>query len=826
MSTSGKTQIELGGRLVASGTHTIVVAADAAPAERHAARELRFHLERISGQRIDVVGASGSSKPFRIVVGKHPLVRELGVDMDCEALGSEGVRIRTVGPHLVLTGNPRGTLYAVYVFLEEHLGCRWFTADCVTWPMDGRIRVGDLDIAYVPPLEYRASCSYGLLAPTFAARNRLNGPFGEAPRSAAWGGCREQYGGGHTFGLLVPPAEYFKSHPEYFSEINGNRCATRTQLCLTNRDVLRLVTRKVRRILRENPGLDMIWVSQNDHENYCTCPDCAALAEREGSQSGPVLHFVNAVADAVAREFPDASLATLAYRYTRKPPRHARPRPNVIVYLCSIECEFNRPLETAPFNRAFADDLRGWSRICSRLYVWDYVYNNRHFLQPFPDLEVLQPNIRFFVRHNVKGVLEQGNYFSRGGELAELRTFLAAKLMWDPEYDVGRGIEEFLQAYYGDAAPFIRSYLDDVHRRAVSDPGFHMTIGSRPGAPFQAPAALARYGGLFERAEKSVRDDPVRRHRVRVARLPVLYSRIAEKTEPLYRLTKTALVPAGGETDIRPEREAFEATARREGITAVEGDRGPDSMNAWLRKKARGRRRLPVVRIGNERLKAVIVPGLGGRLLRLSCDRRRLLVVTRRGSVLDPVLDGYKEFSEAGFGSPGFDDPFDVMDRSPAHILLYADLPNGLALRREYRVLEDQPVLRIASSVINIGGDRREICLRVHPCFEVKNMEQAELRLGPSGAPCKPLNVGNDGRTASGDYWLSDAERGRGEWALVDPAAGRVLVSRFDPRQIGKAYLDWSGAQNRVNLELFAAPHEVEPLEELTVHLEYEVAAL
>jgi hypothetical protein len=65
------------------------------------------------------------------------------------------------------------------------------------------------------------------------------------------------------------------------------------------------------------------------------------------------------------------AIDTLAYEYTRQPPRHVQPRPNVIIRLCSIECDSAHPLP-APSNRKFADDIRGWSKICQRLYIWDY----------------------------------------------------------------------------------------------------------------------------------------------------------------------------------------------------------------------------------------------------------------------------------------------------------------------------------------------------------------------------------------------------------------------------------------------------------------------
>ena len=86
----------------------------------------------------------------------------------------------------------------------------------------------------------------------------------------------------------------------------------------------------------------MISISQNDWHGYCECEKCRALDEHEGTHAGTLIHFVNAVAEEVEKEHPDILIETLAYQYTRKPPRHVRPRRNVVTRLCSIECSLRR----------------------------------------------------------------------------------------------------------------------------------------------------------------------------------------------------------------------------------------------------------------------------------------------------------------------------------------------------------------------------------------------------------------------------------------------------------------------------------------------------
>ena len=44
----------------------------------------------------------------------------------------------------------------------------------------------------------------------------------------------------------MPPEEFYKKHPEYYSLIDGKRIFERAQLCLTNPDVLRIITDRIK----------------------------------------------------------------------------------------------------------------------------------------------------------------------------------------------------------------------------------------------------------------------------------------------------------------------------------------------------------------------------------------------------------------------------------------------------------------------------------------------------------------------------------------------------------------------------------------------------
>jgi len=551
----------------------VVVAADASSPEKHAAAELAAFLKQVTGGEfavVDQAGAGGS----RLLVGPGA-ARLADPAFSVDGLGEEGLVVRTVGSDLILAGGrPRGTLYAVYTFLEDQVGCRWWSSKVSTIPRKPTLKPGPLDVRYIPPLEYRESFWFDAFDGDWAVRNRCNGH--SERLDASRGGKHIYEGFVHTFYALIPPDRYFKDHPEWFSEIKGRRTHDHAQLCLTNEQMRAELVKNLKQRLGANPAATIASVSQNDWFGNCECSACRAVEEEEGSPAGPLLRFVNAVAADIEAEFPHVAIDTLAYQYTRKPPARTRPRPNVIVRLCSIECSFSKPLSDAR-NAAFRDDLLGWSKICDRLYVWDYTTNFAHYVLPHPNLRVLGPNIRFFVEHGVKGVFEQGAYQSHGSEMAELRAWVLARLLWDPKRDPQKLIDEFIDGYYGAAAEPVRAYVQLMHD-AVDTSGDPLGCYSPPDAKFLSLKTLSEGMKLLTAAEEAAGADEALRHRVRVAQLPVLYAFIVR-----WDALRKECAAAGGAwpvaDDIRSVYERFMQTARAENVTMVAEGRGID----WLK---------------------------------------------------------------------------------------------------------------------------------------------------------------------------------------------------------------------------------------------------
>jgi hypothetical protein len=542
---------------------SLLDAAHAEDPERHAAEELAHFLSEISGARFDVKPLAQAQSGARILVGREAASALIGAK-ELSALGADGYLIRCRGSELAIAGNtPRGTLYGVYSFLEDELGCRWFTPDCSRIPKNTSPSATSGDVRFTPPLEYRATDDPGSREADWAVRNKLNGT--QAQLDKRRGGKIEYSHFVHTFNEILDPAKEFAKHPEYFSEVNGKRIKEQTQLCVSNPEVLKIAVETVRGWMKAAPTASIFSVSQNDCFNPCSCAACKkAFAEEGNAWSGPYLRFVNAIAAALAKEFPDKSLDTLAYQFTRQPPAKTKPASNVIVRLCSIECCFAHPLDVGesvdPTNAAFARDLAAWSKLSKRLYIWDYVIDYSHSIMPFPNLHSLAPNIRFFAANGVKGVYEEADYFTQGGELAELRTWILAKTLWNPEYDTERAISEFLEGYYGAASAALGEYVHLVHDTA-RDKKTHFTIWTGPEVPLFDDELCSTADKLFDEAESKVASDTTLIDRVRTARLPILYVEINRAADSAQK--------GGDKAPLRALIDRFDAIAKKAGVTMI-----------------------------------------------------------------------------------------------------------------------------------------------------------------------------------------------------------------------------------------------------------------
>jgi hypothetical protein len=803
-------------------TYSICVSEAASPSERRGAEELQKFLQEMSGARLPIVTEAEKTEGDLILVGNSRLIEKLGLTIPFERLGSEGVVLRTQGNHVVIVGGrQRGTMYGVYTFLEK-LGCRWFARDLSFIPKKPTVTVESLDETQKPAFEYREPFFTEALDKDWAARNKMNGAFANLDPST--GGKVGYYPFVHTSYLILPPDRYFKDHPEYFAMVDGKRRSERAQLCLTNPDVLRIAIETVLEWIEQHPEASIYSVSQNDCEGWCECDNCRRVEEEEGgAHSGPILRFVNAVAAEVGKKHPEKLIDTLAYWYTEAPPLKVRPLPNVRIRLCPIGACEAHAYENCQDDTYFMEHLRGWSEITNQLYIWHYVTNFAHYLLPFPDFDELAADIPMYRKHGVVGIFLEGDAAEGGGgENAELRSYVMARLLWNPSVDVNTIIREFMSAYYGKATFSMRAYFDLLHRQVRPAPqgkGNHMWIYTNPGAPYLPEDFLAQSLKFFHEAETAA-DDDATRTRVRKARLSIDYVRLMHAKA--FEVRDGSYAPAHLE-QLKESFQSFMNDVRSFGITELhEGSKlaeDEEEFSKWMRPYR-------VTTLENAALRVVVAPELSGRAIQM-VDKRTGKDVLRHpdpGERSYPDVGGLSVsvYSDYLAAKP-YEAKWEVESQAgPSQLVLTGTLANGLKARRVIRLRQDEPVVQTETTLDNGSASALDVLLQSQYVIDPKIMDRVVLSFRRKDGKTVEQRLLQPGQEPRGSQVYDGAEQPDGAWMLSEAGTGLVLANHFPKDQVSRCFVHWTGkAENAVSMGIWSAKRALGPGETLKLEADY-----
>ena len=425
----------------------------------------------------------------------------------------------------ISANNKRNLYYATYDFIEKFLDVNWLSTDFTYYEDLKSINFPKNYSYYFEPPVLTRTVHSKLFYKDSVFADKLKVTNEAFPRYVPSARV-------HTFHRFLPYEVFYDKNPEYYALRNGKRLPT--QLCLTNTDVLKIVKDSVNSFFNKSPNSDVISVSQDDNTQYCQCDKCSKIDNHEGSPAGTMIHFVNAVAES----FPNKTISTLAYQYTRKPPK-VKPIENVLITLCSIECNRSVPIELGC--KDFSSDLKGWSQLTDNIRIWDYTTQFTNFLAPFPNWGTIKPNINLFVDNNAKWIFEQ--HSNNDSELFELRSYIMAKLLWNPNLDFQTLLNEFNNKYYGNGGKYISEYVNSIQNQ-IDNTSFFLFLYGDPSQGFDSflsPENLLNYDILFNKALSSVELDSEYYKRILRSKISIDYAVLEsyrKNFSDLYQLTK------------------------------------------------------------------------------------------------------------------------------------------------------------------------------------------------------------------------------------------------------------------------------------------------
>lgn len=543
--------------------------------------ELEGAVEYLKSALESITSAQFNLLPCRNYAGDKAFV--LATDADCGA-SQEGYRLKITEETIsLLATDYEGLTCAVYAFLEEKLGCMFVARDYDYLPKLDTVYLDKQDYSFTPSVTWRyVYCDESDIPKDEDGNRSLYGNYRYSKLRLNGSGNNDWYRWVHTSFSYISPEEYFDEHPEYFSMYMGKRTYEQGpvsgQLCWTNEDVYEIISTKVLQEMRDNPDIHIWDISQMDtwesKGKGCACDACKAIDKREGSQMGSLLTFINRLADEVKKEFPDNYISTLAYNYSDEPPKNLKPRDNVIIKLCLMpgDCASSYAQPDGKYSEKGHDLVEKWGKVAKHIVIWDYNIDFHNYMMPFPVLDTLKANNDFYIENNVYGMFHQMSA-DKGGDFAELNSYVMARLMWDKDVDVQQLFNKFLTVYYKEAAPYIAQYYG-LLRENVQKSGQQLYIYADPAqyyTSYLSPSDLDDYLDIFQEAEQAVSYDSKLTNRVKLAKKGVLYVKALQFSSDL--------------DGRRQALDEFMQVCTSNGITSLlEGEQNGDELSVYYAK--------------------------------------------------------------------------------------------------------------------------------------------------------------------------------------------------------------------------------------------------
>ena len=486
---------------------------------------------------IEIIEDGKADKGCFISIGNTQLSENINIDQ----IENDGYILKVKDNNLIIKGaNQSGTKNGIYDFLETKLGCMFLRNDYDYIPEFPTIRLENYDEVINPSIAWRKQFQYEALQNNWYDKLKLNGT---KAKEGFKEGIYAQWGTWcHTQFQFVPPEKYFDSHPEYFALINGKRCYQakwhssdmQTHLCLTNEDVYEIVKAGMKSEIQKNPeALYWDFSIMDTPVKVWQCPECNRINTKYQSNSATIIMFINRLAKDLGKEFPNLMFSTLAYQDCINPPVGLEVEQNVVIKLCANPGSqgYSYSVGANKNSKQIKLLLESWGNIAKNIVVWDYVVDFNHLLLPFPNYDVQKANMDFYVDNNVMGVFHQGSR-EKGDEMADMRTYLLSRQMWDKDIDFEALMKKYIQLNYGEASPYIEEYLETMSESYISH-NKELNLYDNPSKhkyDYLSASNIAKYMQLTEKAMAAVQDDQMALEQVEKVRMCVLYAKCTESS--------------------------------------------------------------------------------------------------------------------------------------------------------------------------------------------------------------------------------------------------------------------------------------------------------
>lgn len=490
-----------GYKLVDNGmTEYQIVLPDAAKAyEYTAAQELQTFIKKSTGADLAIVSESKVPDDAPVIsIGetKQAAAKNLTAATD---LASSGYSLTTKGDSLYILSDANGTgegcIYGVYDVLEDAIGWRSYAADEVVYEEKSSVELYAYDVVVSPTFDRRAIAYLEVNNnEVYRRRMRLISQY----NNDFW--CNPLFG--HSQVSVIMKKDKFYAEHKYGAtkEVDGVTvpdhwyCGTGEQLCWTGGAEMEMETAKIlyNDYIKKYPNAVYFMLGQEDTKAYCWCDRCQEALNTWGyNQTGLEIAYVNNVIKIIdewmKEDYPegrDVRYVIFGYHDTLIAPVKTTtdengnetlvaasdkvvPDERLYTYFAPIETNYSKNLED-PENEDVLKALYGWDALFegdARLIVYTYDTNFSHYFYNFDNFDTFQTQAKTYSEHGVNYFYSQGAVWTNQCTFQEMRVFVESNLMWDMDQSYDDLVNEFMGAFYKDAAPAIRKYYDFTRMR-------------------------------------------------------------------------------------------------------------------------------------------------------------------------------------------------------------------------------------------------------------------------------------------------------------------------------------------------------------------------
>ncbi len=526
--------------------YKIVIPSSVTSGDKLVLKELQTHLRSMTKTEFPSVEKPVMPTSKRIFLGIAP------DNFDINALADQEHCVKTSGDDLYLFGKgPNGTRYAVYDFLVNVLGFRFFDAR-------GGTRIPERTFLRIPELDRKQQFSFSVRRTTmywlfyhphstfFLYRNGQNNWVQPVFKSSPLGSIESTSDDllhliplGHTLPKYLPNDEkgtsgfgwirnlkvnLWKEHPEYFTLNHAGKRIPDHQYCMSNPELRKLLSHRILETMKRNPQCNLFDVSGRDTPGrFCHCANCLALEKKYGCIGGPLFDFLLEFCPVAERQYPGKLISTLVYRkdQTQKPPKSISKFPdNFVPVFAPIDDNFTKNF-AHPDNLGTYEDLKRWTQLCKNVFVW--YYTNPYGAQitpPFGNLGRFAEDIRLMKKAGVTGIVAEHDVgVAEMSGFTELQSYVGLRLFQDVSQPWETLVDEFFDFEYGKSASLVKQYwteLEELREVTQVKMSWNPTLSA---FDYLTPERLMRWTELFDRIEEMMKEDPARLFNIQRLRL-------------------------------------------------------------------------------------------------------------------------------------------------------------------------------------------------------------------------------------------------------------------------------------------------------------------